>query len=114
MFSCKITGLGDSFLEELLSVAVEKTGSEVGVPCEEIVGLLITVVKRANEVRGQKEATACLLSNVAQALRAVGWGNGQPNGQSKNYLLTLCGTYQKIAFREREHERRSPWWLDLS
>ena len=84
MFSCKITGLGDSFLEELLSVALEKTGNEVGVPCEEIVGMVITIVKRANEGRAQKETTACLMSNVAQALRAVGWGNGQPNGQSKN------------------------------
>ena len=84
MFSCKITGLGDAFLEDLLSVALEKTGNEVGVPCEEIVGLVLAVVKRASEVRGQKESAACLMSNVAQSLRAAGWGDVQQHGQSKN------------------------------
>jgi hypothetical protein len=74
MTSYKATGIGDSLLEGLLSVALEETSSEAGMPGDEILGVVISAVKLANETPHNKASTTRLLLHVSQALEAAGWG----------------------------------------
>ena len=76
MTSYKLTGLGDVFLEHLLSVALEKTGEETGmVPSDEPLSLLVSAVGAAKHSPSKKLVTVCLMRNFAQALKAAGWGD---------------------------------------
>lgn len=60
-------------MERLLSVSIEATSNEVGMPDSDILGLVIAAVSCASKMPCNRKSTVCLMQHVAQALKAAGW-----------------------------------------
>lgn len=70
--SHKVTGFGDPFLENLLSIALDEVDKE-GKLSGQIVGMLFAAIRTSNVGPSQRMQTSSLFFNIARALQAAGW-----------------------------------------
>jgi hypothetical protein len=70
---CKVSGLGDPFLERILGVALEAHLKEFRRLDDEVLGLLFSVIKVSGMNPDRKKATVGLMQGIVRSLKEAGW-----------------------------------------